>query len=689
MEDVDGRALELLQQALGENAQFRPGQLEAIRALVGGRGRVLVVQRTGWGKSWVYFISTLLLREEGSGPTILISPLLSLIRDQLVAAGGLGLRAAAMDSNNYDEFDNIEARLADDTLDLLLVAPERLANQRFVTQTVGAIAAGIGMFVVDEAHCISDWGHDFRPDYQRIDRLVRQLPAGVPLLATTATANLRVQTDAQEQLGPDLAVIRGPLARDSLRLQVIALEDQAERLAWLVGYLAEVERSGIIYTLTRRDAERVSEFLAAQGIDAPAYHGSLRNDQREQLEHRLRTNQVKALVATVALGMGFDKPDLSFVVHFQRPGSAVFYYQQIGRAGRAVVSADAVLLTGREDDEITDYFIEHAFPPQADLAQVVAALDAADVSMTQPELEAQLNLSHSAIANALKHLILSGAVAPATRGYARTINAWTPEPEREERVTAIRREEQQRMRDYCATDGCLMRFLVEQLEDDEATDCGRCANCAGAFLPEEPDEELVLAAIRFLRRAYRPIQLRKQWPAGLGEPRGRIPEALRVQQGYALAVWGDAGWGRVVREGKFGDHGFADELVEATAEMIASWQPDPPPTWVTAVPSLRQPELVAGFAARLADRLGLPFRNALIKTQATQPQKRMENSFQQVRNLWETIAVDRDQLIEGEPVLLVDDIADSAWSMTICGYVLRQAGAGAVFPMALGDTSNG
>jgi ATP-dependent DNA helicase RecQ len=680
------RAQELLRDALGHVAEFRPGQLEAILKLVDEGERTLVVQRTGWGKSVVYFIATRLLRDRGAGPTILISPLLSLMRDQLKAAGGLGLNAVNIDSTNPEAWDDIEQALTNDQIDLLMISPERLNNVQFRTRTIASIERGIGLFVVDEAHCISDWGHDFRPDYQRIKRLVDQLPEGVPVLATTATANDRVQADVAGQLGPRLDVIAGPLSRDSLYLQVVSLAHQAERLAWLAEYLDKAEGSGIVYTLTIRDAELVSDWLASRGIQAPAYHSKLEDEERRRLEDALHGNQLKALVATVALGMGFDKPDLSFVVHYQRPGSVVAYYQQVGRAGRALDRAEIVLLSGQEDDAIGDYFINNAFPPEDELAAVLAAVEDVD-EVTVNQLMEGLNLSKGSIERALKFLDIEGVVVKDGPKWSRTPNAWEPQLERGERVTDVRRREQQRMRDYAKTEDCLMAFLASELDDHDADACGRCANCAGPFAPMDVDGSVVRDAVHFLRHAHRPIEPRKRWPIGLKE-RTNIPAELQLDEGRALCLYGDAGWGELVKQGKFVDNDFDDELVDATVEMIAEWRPDPAPTWVTAVPSRRNPGLVAHFAKRLADALGLPYREALVKVKDTEQQKRMENGYQQARNALEAFEAVEDEVDAG-PVLLVDDMVDSRWSMTVCGIALREAGAGRVYPVALAETTRG
>jgi ATP-dependent DNA helicase RecQ len=684
--ETEARAQELLEVALGGGAQFRPGQLEAITVLVDERARVLLVERTGWGKSLVYFLATRLLREAALGPTILISPLLSLMRDQIRMAEAIGVRSKTINSENRAAWDEIDEALLADEVDLLLVSPERLSNQRFRENTLALIQRAIGMFVVDEAHCISDWGHDFRPDYRRIHALVAQLPDNVPLLATTATANDRVVADIELQLGPSLKTIRGTLARDSLRLQTIEMADQAERLAWLAEHLDELPGSGIVYCLTVADCKRVAEWLRQRGYDVAPYYGEIDGETRAALEEALRNNEVKALVATIALGMGFDKPDLGFIVHFQRPGSAVTYYQQIGRAGRAVQNADVVLLAGREDDEIESYFIHGAFPPEADMREIIRRLEATD-GMRLTELEDAINLSRGRLEQALRILQLEDAVFNDNGKYVRSANPWTPDTERIAAVTEQRERERERMRGYQRGESCLMEFLRRELDDPAAAPCGRCAVCDGDFISRDADAELVLEAVKFLRRAYRLIEPRKQWPqGGVDGRRGRIPEELRLEEGRALSVYGDAGWGRLVSQAKYREERFDEELVEAAAELVEEiWSPDPRPEWVTAMPS-RRTDIVANFAERLAERLGLPYREALVKVRDTPPQKSMENSHQQLRNVVGAFEVDESELLEG-PVLLVDDIVDSRWSLTECARLLRDAGSGPVFPMALADSS--
>ena len=685
------RALELLRRAVGDpQAQFRLGQWEAIQALVEGRERLLVVERTGWGKSIVYFIATRLLRDRGAGCALLISPLLALMRNQITAAERVGVRAETINSTNPDDWPAVQAALRAGRIDILLVSPERLANEQFMTRCLLPVAARVGLFVVDEAHCISDWGHDFRPDYRRIVRILRALPRNLPVLATTATANDRVVKDITAQLGPHLKVIRGPLVRESLRLENLRIPSQAARMAWLADRVPRFEGSGIVYTLTIRDADNLAAWLQQRGIDARAYHAGLTNEERMELEDMLLANQVKALVATVALGMGFDKPDLGFVVHFQRPGSVVYYYQQVGRAGRAIDRAHGVLMSGAEDDEIADYFIRTAFPSAHEVAEVLHALERAPGPLKRADLQRAVNIRSGKLDDALQFLEVESPSPIAREGaaYVRTPVAWTMPIERIEHITDLRRQEQIRMNAYMETDGCLMQFLAKELSDPQAAPCGKCANCTCEGLGAAYPAELAEQAARFLERLSLPIEPRKQWPAGVTFERehGRITGELRAEEGRALCKWGDAGFGDMVRDGKRAGH-FSDRLVEAAMELTQRhWRPAPAPEWITCVPSRRHQTLVPDFARRVAAMLGLPFIEPIRKVRDTEPQKTRQNSFQQVRNLENAFTIDA-RSVRPTPVLLVDDMVDSRWTFTVLACKLRKAGAGPVFPFALADSS--
>jgi ATP-dependent DNA helicase RecQ len=684
------RALDLLRRGSGHaGAAFREGQEDAIRYVVEGRGRLLVVQKTGWGKSFVYFIATKLLREAGHGPAVLVSPLLALMRNQVAAAERMGVRAATIHSENTEEWGLVEDRIAHGDVDILLISPERLANERFRTQVLAGLAARVSLLVIDEAHCISDWGHDFRPHYRLIERIVRTLPPNLRLLATTATANRRVMEDLATVLGPQLEVSRGDLGRKSIALQSIRLPGQAERLAWLAQNLPRMPGHGIVYALTVRDANLVADWLRARGLPVEAYTGET-GERREVLEQALLRNEVKALVATTALGMGYDKPDLAFVVHYQTPGSVVGYYQQVGRAGRALEAAYGVLLSGEEDLDITDWFIRSAFPSRDEVAAVLRAIEEAPKGLTVGELLGRVNLSKGRVDKTLALLSLEAPAPIAKEGTRWQLTAarlseafWR----RAERLTALRREEQRQMQAFVSLPhGEHMRFLVDALDGDPST----VVPPVLVPLAAEVDPGLVREAIAFLRRTSLPIEPRKRWPDGgmpRSEVRGLIAADHQFQPGRALCVWGDAGWGGLVRSGKYRDGAFSDELVEGCARMVRSWRPEPRPTWVTCVPSLRRPELVPSFARRLAAALGLPFHLVLRRTEDRPEQKTMANSAQQARNLDGVLALDGDRLPRG-PVFLVDDMVDSRWTLTVAAWILRRGGSGEVFPVALSQSGH-
>jgi ATP-dependent DNA helicase RecQ len=683
-------ALTLLRIGSGHaDAVFRDGQEAAIRHIVEGQGRLLVVQKTGWGKSFVYFIATKLLREAGHGPALLVSPLLALMRNQIAAAERMGVRAATINSDNVDDWAGVEAAIANGTVDILLISPERLANERFRTQVLAGIAARIALLVIDEAHCISDWGHDFRPHYRLLERIVKTLPPNLRLLATTATANNRVMDDLRAVLGPRLDVLRGDLNRSSLSLQTIRLPSQAERLAWLAGQLATLDGHGIIYTLTVRDANQVAEWLQTRGFNVEAYTGET-GERREQLEQALLENQVKALVATTALGMGYDKPDLAFVIHYQMPGSVVAYYQQVGRAGRALHSAYGVLLSGLEEDNITDWFIRTAFPTRQEVAAVLGALEQAANGLSVPELLARVNLSKGRIDKTIALLSLEAPAPIAKHNTKWQLTAahlgegfW----QRAERLTALRRDEHRQMQDYVGLPfGAHMGFLIDALDGD----AGAVTAPVLAPLPVTANAALVNDAIAFLRRTSLPIAPRKKWPDG-GMPqyamKGAIPPLQQAQPGKALCVWGDAGWGSLVQQGKYQHGRFADDLVGACVKMLQGWQPRPSPTWVTCVPSLRHPDLVPDFSRRLATALGLPFHMVIAKTDDRPEQKTMANSTQQARNIDGSLALNGQPFPAGA-VLLVDDMVDSRWTLAVSAWLLRRGGAGEVWPLALSQAGH-
>ncbi|WP_030527441.1 RecQ family ATP-dependent DNA helicase [Phycicoccus jejuensis] len=693
--EVADRARTALRPLVGrDDVDFRDGQLEAVSALVEHRSRVLVVQRTGWGKSAVYFVATALRRAEGAGPTVIISPLLALMRDQIAAAGRAGIRAVTMNSANAQDWDEVRAALAEDAVDVLLVSPERLNNPRFRDEQLRDLARRCGLLVVDEAHCVSDWGHDFRPDYRRIRDLLDGLPADVPVLATTATANARVVHDVEEQLstgGRPVLTVRGGLARDSLRLGVLRSMSPEQRLGWLLAHLGELPGSGIVYALTVSAAEDVAASLREAGHAVAPYTGRTDPADRERLEEALRHNEVKALVATSALGMGFDKPDLGFVVHLGAPSSPVAYYQQVGRAGRATDRADVLLLPGPEDRDIWRYFASVSMPREEQAAAVLTALAEAGRPLSTAALETIVDVRRTRLELLLKVLDVDGAVQRVSGGWASTGVPWTYDAERYDRVAAARQDEQQLMADYERTDACRMAFLQECLDDDSAVPCGRCDGCAGPWYPTDVPDTVVGAARERLRKVGTVIDPRAQWPSGmdrLGVPvKGRIAADEQLEPGRALARLSDLGWGQRLREVLREDAPASPELLRACVPVLAEWGWAQRPVAVVAMPSRSHPQLVRSLAAGLAQMGRLRDLGTLDLAHGGPTGEMGGNSAYRLAGVWDRLVVGPDlaaQLADCPgPVLLVDDVVSSRWSLTVAGRALRQAGAPAVLPLVL------
>ncbi|MFE9366458.1 RecQ family ATP-dependent DNA helicase [Streptomyces sp. NPDC006978] len=692
-------------------ARLREDQWRAIEALVADRRRALVVQRTGWGKSAVYFVATSLLRAQGSGPTVIVSPLLALMRNQVAAAARAGISARTINSSNTEEWDTVQAEVAAGEVDVLLVSPERLNNPDFRDQVLPRLAAATGLLVVDEAHCISDWGHDFRPDYRRLRTMLADLPAGVPVLATTATANARVTADVADQLGTgagtDALVLRGPLDRESLSLGVLQLPNAAHRLAWLGDHLGELPGSGIIYTLTVAAAEEITAYLRQCGHPVVSYTGRTENADRQQAEDDLLANRVKALVATSALGMGFDKPDLGFVVHVGSPSSPIAYYQQVGRAGRGVEHAEVLLLPGKEDEAIWQYFASVVFPPEEQVRRTLDVLAQAGRPLSLPAMEPLVDLRRTRLETMLKVLDVDGAVKRVKGGWISTGEPWVYDAERYAWVARQRAAEQQAMRDYASGTGCRMEFLRRQLDDEEATACGRCDNCAGPRFDDKVSTAALDGARGELGRPGVEVEPRKMWPTGLAavgvDLKGRIPAGELALPGRALGRLSDIGWGNRLRPllaAQAQDAPATDDVSSAVVTVITDWAkgpggwasgaPDaaPRPVGVVTVASRRRPQLVQSLGSRIAEVGRMPLLGTVTYAPGSEDLRISQtNSAQRVKALHEALVVE-PALAEalaaaGGPVLLVDDLSDTGWTLAVAARLLRRAGAEGVFPLVL------
>ncbi len=672
-------------------AVLREDQAVAVAALCEPAARVLVVQATGWGKSAVYWAATAIRRAEGAGPALVVSPLLSLMRDQVGAAGRAGLRAATLNSSNIEAWSQVEAALRADELDVLLVSPERLANPGFGRRVLDELAGRLGLLVIDEAHAVSDWGHDFRPDYRRVADVLQTLNPATPVLATTATANARVTLDVAAQLGQATLVLRGPLARRSLQLTVVDALSPIERFAWVVDHLPRLQGSGIVYTLTVADAERLAaavQFVHGDSLKVAAYTGGLESSERERLEDALRGNQLKALIATSALGMGYDKPDLGFVVHVGSPPSPVSYYQQVGRAGRGIDHALVALLPSDADAGVWDYFATATIPDRAQVERLLAGLSAyaGGQPATVPALEAETGLRRGRVELMLKQLAVDGAVERVEGGWLSTGVEWAYDQEHYDAIIATRRREADIMRAYTRGQSCLMQLLQESLDDDSAQRCGRCSVCLG-HLPQplqgRPDPATVEAVTRRLRGEFTILEPRKMWPGGAFGSRGRIPPGLMAEQGRAI-VYADAPeWRELVASTFARDGAPVQELLDAGVATLGRWRDSWParPEVVVALPAAGFPLLTGGLADHLAAVGRLGRADLTLTIDSTAPG---DLSSPQEAALWRDAIRVNDELltaVSGKVVLLLVDASSSQWPITVAAAHLRQAQASMVLPL--------
>ncbi|MHB1155104.1 MAG: RecQ family ATP-dependent DNA helicase [Eubacteriales bacterium] len=679
-QSIYNRALSIIKNLYGEHAAFRDGQYEAIEATL-INNRTLVVQRTGWGKSLVYFTCTSILRSRGRGVTMVISPLLVLMENQIDAAKKLGLKCDVLNSTVGDRRKDIIDMLINDRIDLLLVTPETL----FKEDLQDAIRnMKIGLFVIDEAHCISDWGHDFRLEYGNLYKVLGRIPTNVPVLATTATANNRVIEDLKRQLGHDVYVSRGPLTRDSLAIQVVKLRNKSERYAWILQNIGKIPGSGIIYCLTQRDCDYLSDFLIKNGISAMSYYSRIdSNDEKNKTAEKLfMDNKIKVIVATIKLGMGYDKGDIGFVIHFQQPSNIVSYYQQIGRAGRNIRRAYAFLMSGKEDNDILNYFINTAFPSERDTMEVISLLEKNN-GLSVNQVCAGVNVRRGEIEKALIFLANEGYLSKDAGKYYLTPKKFVYNSAHYSEITARRIQEKEQMAELIHTDQCYSKFIVNCLDDDTAGECGICSNCRKReLIASSVDMSYLEKALGYINSLKIDIEPRKMWAATSLTKQSKI--SFVNETGICLSKYGDVGYGELVQRDKYSKSGmFCDELVGTSAGIIKPVIKEQGIRHMTCVPSLRSP-MVEDFTKRLAERCGVSYVPTLSKHPAQQ-QKLMQNSSYQCENALKSYYIEENTEIPAK-LILIDDIVDSRWTLTVCGYKLMEKGCKKVIPFALADS---
>lgn len=681
-EKIYQKAYNIIKSLYGENASFRDGQYEAIEATM-TKKRTLVVQKTGWGKSLVYFSCTKMLREQNKGVTFVVSPLLVLMQNQLEAAERLGLKCDVLNSDTRDRREQILQELKNDEIDLVLVTPETLFTDE-VQKALGEIK--IGLLVIDECHCISDWGHDFRQEYGKLREVIAFLPPNVPILATTATANNRVIKDLEKQLGSDVFVSRGPLTRESLSIQVLNMPSRVERYAWILENISKLKGSGIIYCLTQRDCDYLADFLNKNGISAmPYYSSEARNEENKLAEEKFQRNEIKAIVATIKLGMGYDKGDISFVIHYQMPSNIVSYYQQIGRAGRNIERAYTFLMYGREDMNIINYFIDTAFPTKDETDKIIDFIGDNDgVKLFQ--IEHALNMRSNRLKKALGFLLNDGFIRKEKTSYYLTPKMYFYDEEKYNSITEIRRMEASQMIKLSSTKECYSKFIVNSLDDFTAKECGSCSNCLGReLLPESVSLKAKEIASEYIDRLSMVIEPRKRFVFSDVTTNSLIKYINK--EGICLSKYGEVGYGELVKRDKNGQSQlFCRELVGKSAELLRDLVREQGITHITCVPSLRS-DIVKSFAKELATSLKIEFVELLDKL-PSRPQNEMENSSYQCANAFKAF-VAKENISYPEKVILVDDIVNSRWTLTVCGYKIMEQGTREVYPFVLADNSYG
>ena len=667
----------VLARLAGPDAQPRADQVDAVHAVLQPASRVLVVQATGWGKSAVYWAATHAIRSTGAGPTLVVSPLLALMRDQVSAAERAGLKAATVNSTNIDDWDDVFQRLDADAIDVLLVSPERLGNPRFAAR-LGALLARVGLIVIDEAHCISDWGFDFRPDYQRLARALLTTPTA-SVLATTATANQRVTHDIGAQLGANTVTFRGTLARTSLTLSVVPDLSPLERYAWIADALEQLSGSGIIYVLTVAEADRLTAFLRTCGHAIDAYTGQIDADTRLKVEDRLRHNQVKAVVATSALGMGYDKPDLGFCVHVGSPATPVAYYQQVGRAGRAVAHAEGVLLPSDADERIWDYFATASIPDPKTAVKVLQSLGRDACSLI--ELEANTGVRRGRLEALLKILAVEGVVEKDGAAWHATGVPYVHDTAKWTALADVRQQEADIMRHYAQGAGCLMAYLQTALDDPSPAPCGRCSVCTG-HLPSPgltPSPNNLLAARNFLRGMDVDIEPRKRWPAGVGR-KGAI---RGFDAGRAVSFADDPGWVAELQHLRLAaSGGVPDALLAGAVATLGRWAKTWParPVCVVPLPAFNMASN-RNLAAHIAQKGRLPLHEVFSWTGGSAPDDAASTPV--VAHLESVIRLANNAALPAGPVLLVSTHVRTRWTATVAAALLREQGVSQVLLLAL------
>ncbi len=658
---------------------FYDEQWEAIRRLLNGE-RILMIQRTGFGKSLCYqFPAT-----QFSGITVIFSLLIALMRDQVKALNNKGVSARYINSEQSAEENSSTIQDAlNGKVKILYIAPERQENMEWIEATR---KMNLSMVVIDEAHTISVWGHDFRPAFRRIINLVKLLPQSLPVLATTATATKRVQHDIEQQIGGKLTTIRGLLVRDNFKLYAIKVHSEDEKLVWLAQNLNRIEGTGLIYTGTRVGTEIYAKWLAANGINAINYNAGHDADTRKDIENGLMQNRYKCVVSTNALGMGIDKPDIRFIIHTQIPASPIHYYQEIGRAGRDGKPTTIILFYNESKDENgieEDYklpkaFIDGARPSREKYLKAIEALK--QEPLTERGLMKATNLKQTQIRVIKADLIDQGIVREVVNGRNKILEYQFGAKELDtkafEDLRNAKLKDLDAMVGYVNTSKPRMQYLCEFLDDDFNVNYSNCDNTNLNKLTVAFTDDWRDRLINF-RESYFPVL----------EVESR---SSNIVNGVAASYYGVSNVGSALHRSKYENGGdFPDFLLRLTLKAFRKTYSNTRFDWVLYVPPTHSGDLVKNFAVKFASVIKVPISHKLVKIRQTSEQKVFQNGWLKQDNVKDAFSYMSPEEIYGKRIILLDDIFDSGATMKEIGKMLTAMGAETIVPVAIAKTVGG
>lgn len=648
---------------------FYDTQWLVIEKLLSGK-RILFIEKTGYGKSLCFQFPALLF----NGTTIIFTPLIALMRDQVKKLRNLGISATCINSNQSNEENNFIIHEAkENKIKILYIAPERMENAEWL-QTAREMK--ISMVVVDEAHCISVWGHEFRPSFRRIISVVNLLPMNFPVLATTATATKKVEEDIKTQIGKNITSIRGNLLRPSLNLRVVKVKSEDEKLIWIGENINKIKGTGIIYTGTHVNTEIYSKWLEYLNINATAYHAGLDPQSRKAIEKGLLENSYKCVVSTNALGMGIDKPDLRFIIHTQTPQSPIHYYQEIGRAGRDGKPALTILFFNHDEDlSLPLAFIENSKPSINKYNRVMRAIRGERLGINQliNLTDIKKNQVDIIISDLIEQKIINEVLDEKTKKFEYRYKA----PELDESAFAKLKESKLKDLDqmiaYIETSGCRMKFLCNYLDDKLENNCGKCDNDSGRHVI---------------------VTVAKEWGLKLKDFQNNYFPELEVESfntnltnGVAASYYGFSNVGNTLHRCKY-QHGgdYPDFLLKQTLSAFKKHLSNYKFDLMLYVPPTESKNLVKKFANKLSGELKIPISHNLCKNRKIKAQKIFQSTTSKSSNVKNCFEYNPESEIKGKTILLVDDIFDSGATIKEIGRYLTGLGAKNIAPLVIAKT---